>query len=55
MSTITLKEFPDQLHREIKAKAALMGISMKELIVRALTQYLQKGGDHGRKSQAEKR
>jgi predicted HicB family RNase H-like nuclease len=47
MAIVYLKDFPDQLHREAKAKAALEGISMKELIVRLLTEYLKaakKGG-----------
>jgi predicted HicB family RNase H-like nuclease len=47
MATVYLKDFPDQLHREAKSKAALEGISMKELIIRALTEYLKtskKGG-----------
>ena len=34
--------FPDDLHRKAKAEAALMGISLKELIIRALTEYLKK-------------
>ena len=43
MATIYLKDFPDQLHRESKSQAALMGVSMKELIIRALTEYLKAG------------
>jgi predicted HicB family RNase H-like nuclease len=41
MSNLNLREFPDELHREAKAKAALMGISLKELIIRAVTEYLK--------------
>ena len=37
-------KFPDNLHREAKAKAALEGISLKELIIRAITEYLIKKG-----------
>jgi len=49
MATVYLKDFPDELHRETKSKAALMGISMKELIIRALTEYLKKKGEsHGK-------
>ena len=46
MSTIFLRDFPGDLHRKAKAEAALMGISMKELIIRAITEFLekQKGG-----------
>ena len=42
MSTINLRYFPEDLHRKAKSEAALMGISLKELIIRALTEYLKK-------------
>ncbi len=42
MPTIYLKDFPEDLHRLVKAKAALMGISMKELMIRALNEFLEK-------------
>ena len=42
MTTINIKDFPDDLHRKAKAEAALMGISLKELIIRAITEYLKK-------------
>ena len=35
---------PDDLHRKSKAEAALMGISLKELIIRALKDYIKKEG-----------
>jgi hypothetical protein len=35
-----LRDFPDDLHRKTKAEAALRGITMKELIIRALKAYL---------------
>ena len=41
-TTIYLRDFPENLQRKVKAEAALMGISMKELIIRALTEYLKK-------------
>ena len=46
MTTVNLRDFPDDLHRKAKAEAALMGISLKEFIIRALNEYLekQKGG-----------
>jgi len=49
MATVYLKDFPDQLHREAKSKAALEGISMKEIIIRALTEYLKAAGKKGGK------
>jgi len=42
MTTINIKDFPEDLHRKAKAEAALMGISLKELIIRAITEYLKK-------------
>ena len=39
---MNIKDFPDDLHRKAKSEAALMGISLKELIIRALTEYLEK-------------
>ena len=42
MSVVYLKDFPEDLHRKAKSEAALMGISMKEVIIRALTEYLKK-------------
>jgi hypothetical protein len=47
MAILNIKDFPDTLHREAKAQAALEGISMKELIINVLTDYLKaqkKGG-----------
>jgi len=42
MAFLNIKDFPDDLHRKAKAEAALMGISLKELIIRAITEYLKK-------------
>ena len=48
MATVYLRDFPEDLHRKAKAEAALMGISLKELIIRALTEYLKKPKNKGR-------
>jgi predicted HicB family RNase H-like nuclease len=34
-------DFPDDLHKTAKAKAALLGISLKELIIRAVREYVK--------------
>ena len=39
---LNIKDFPDDLHRQVKIQAAIMGISLKELTIRALTEYLEK-------------
>ena len=42
LMVLNVKDFPEDLHRKAKAEAALMGISLKELIIRAITEYLKK-------------
>ena len=37
-----IKTFPDDLHREMKIQAAVEGISIKELVIRAVREYLKK-------------
>ena len=44
MATINLRDFPDTLHRKAKVRAAQDGITLKELIIRALTEYLKRKG-----------
>jgi hypothetical protein len=41
-TVVNLKEFPADLHRKAKSKAALMGISLRELIIRAITEFIKK-------------
>ena len=38
--TIIIKNFPEDLHRKAKAKAALEGITLKVLIIKLLETYL---------------
>ena len=42
MTIINIKEFPEELHRKAKAAAALEGISLKALIIKAIEEYLKK-------------
>lgn len=42
MAFLTIKDFPDDLHRKAKAEAALEGISLKALIIKAIEEYLKK-------------
>ncbi|MDH4206919.1 MAG: hypothetical protein OEV45_15470 [Desulfobacteraceae bacterium] len=37
-----IKDFPEDLHREVKIQAAVEGISIKELVIRAVRDYLKK-------------
>jgi predicted HicB family RNase H-like nuclease len=42
MADINLRDFPDTLHREAKAKAALEGITLKDLFIKAVQEYLKR-------------
>ena len=42
MKTVLLRNMSEQLHREAKSTAALMGISLNEFILRALIDYLRR-------------
>jgi len=44
MAVISLKDFPDDLHRRTKVQAAKEGITIKGLIIRLLVEYLEKVG-----------
>ncbi|RJR40881.1 MAG: 3-hydroxyacyl-CoA dehydrogenase [Desulfobacteraceae bacterium] len=41
---LNIKDFPDELHRQMKIQAAIDGMSMKDLIIKALEKYLSKKG-----------
>jgi hypothetical protein len=40
MGTLNLKDFPKELHRQAKSRAALEGITLRELVMQAVSQYL---------------
>ena len=40
MGTLSLKNFPDELHEQAKSRAALEGITLKELVEQAVSGYL---------------
>jgi len=41
---LNIKDFPDELHRQMKIQAAVEGTSMKDLIIKAVEKYLSKKG-----------
>ena len=41
----TIRNFPEELHRKAKAAAALEGITLRELILKAVAEYVEKGGE----------
>lgn len=44
MAALNLRDFPDELHRKMKAAAAMEGISMKDLIIKVVEEYLERKG-----------
>ena len=42
MAIINIRDFPDELHRKAKSQAALQGMSLKDLIIKAVAEYLKK-------------
>ena len=42
MATVYIRDFPEDLHRKAKAQAALEGTTLKDLVIRLLTEYLEK-------------
>ena len=41
MASMNLKEFPDDLRRQAESRAALEGIALLDLVIRAVTNYLE--------------
>ena len=44
MTTYLLRDWPEGLHKAAKVRAAQEGITLKELIFRAVAEYLKKKG-----------
>ena len=42
MANINIRDFPDDLHKKVKSQAALEGLSIKALVIKLLTQYVEK-------------
>jgi len=47
MATIYLRDFPEELHHKAKIQAATEKITLKELMIRALEDYLRKHSPAG--------
>lgn len=41
MATVNLRDFPDQLHRQLKALAKRQGTSVKWILIQAAKEYLK--------------
>ena len=44
VKVINLKEVPEELHRRLKMQAAAESTTLRELILRVLSEYLKKKG-----------
>lgn len=42
MKALTIKDFPPDLHKAMKIQAAKEGITMKEVIEKAVTEYIER-------------
>ncbi len=42
MSSILIKDFPDDLHRALKAESAMRGQSMKQFLIELIERELEK-------------
>jgi FtsZ-binding cell division protein ZapB len=45
MLSVNLRDFPEELHYRAKIQAAVERITLKDLFVKALTEYLQSKKD----------
>ena len=41
MTAINIRRFPDQLHREAKSVAALLGMTLKDLFIQAVREFIE--------------
>jgi predicted HicB family RNase H-like nuclease len=44
---LNIKDFPDKLHKQAKIQAAIEGTTLKDLIIKALTEYLKRAKKKG--------
>lgn len=47
LMVLSVRNFPKSLHRKAKIQAAVEGISLKDLIGKAIREYLERGNHHG--------
>ena len=49
MATINLRDFPEDLHQAAKIKAVMDKTTLREIIIRALREYVKQSGERSRK------
>ena len=47
LMVLSVRNFPKDVHRKAKIQAAIEGIPLKDLIVKAIGEYLERRGDYG--------
>jgi hypothetical protein len=54
MAVINLRDFPDDLHQAAKIKAVMDKTTLREIIIRAIAEYVKKPGEPSRKKGGRK-
>jgi hypothetical protein len=49
MLSINIRDFPEDLHHKAKILAATEKITHRELVIRAIAEYVKRAGEHRRK------
>jgi predicted HicB family RNase H-like nuclease len=44
MVSVNIRDFPEELHHKAKIQAAVEKTTLKELMIKALTEYLERKG-----------
>jgi hypothetical protein len=44
MVSVNIRDFPEELHHKAKIQAAVEKITLKELMIKSLTEYLKRKG-----------
>jgi predicted HicB family RNase H-like nuclease len=44
MVSVNIRDFPEEIHHKAKIQAAVEKITLKELMIKALAEYLEKKG-----------
>jgi hypothetical protein len=49
MPQVNIRDFPEELHHKAKVLAATEKITYRELVIRAITEYVKRAGEPRRK------
>jgi len=54
MPQVNIRDFPEELHHKAKIRAATEKIPLRELVIRAVDEYVKKAGEHSSKKGGRK-